>query len=126
MLILPPPEYRGRRTRVTRQALASLQLVSGLYSFGAWIELTFNQPISIGTINVAQISVNDGEYQGGIYTGMGVATLLNATTVKVLLAYSGDSGTDTVLLSAGSANGIAASSGAGLWIGVTNFAVPHA
>lgn len=123
MLIIPPlPARRIRRTPPLAPP-AALTLVAATYSSGAWVRLTFDRNISIASIHVANITVND-DPSDEAYVGSGTATLFAANTVQVPLAVAHSSSGPGVELTATSATGIVAGDDGGTWAGVVNLSLP--
>jgi hypothetical protein len=129
MLIPVPPKFRKRsEPRQRRQSLQptppALTLTSAVYSVLAQtLTLAFDRAIDIDAIDGGAITVTDGP--GAIlWNATGGATLLNPTTVQLLLVEIDSATGSQVLLSATTANGIVADGDGAAWAGVTDLVLP--
>jgi hypothetical protein len=97
--------------------------MSAQYEESAWVQLTFDRLIDIGSLDGAQITVDDGPLSGTRWAGTGAAVLIDPLTVRVELNAVEPSSSPEVLLSATAANGIVAVDDGAAWAGVTNYPI---
>jgi hypothetical protein len=130
MVVLPPARRKsvGRLTGMTSAPPApppvALVLVEASFDpDGPEVYLTFDRPIDIAGLIVAQFAVADGP-DGHQLVGFETPFLIAPNQVQVLMQITGAAGGDQVLLTAGAGNGIVASDDGGTWGGVGGLGLP--
>ena len=133
MIKIPPPkEFPRRRPRPRAQfgppPVAPLTLVEAEFDNGGaplpFARLRFDRAIDIDSIDVEQVTVDDGLGSGLRYRGTGTATLVDAQTVRIDMADYDLWFVPTVTLSATNATGIVATDDGAAWAGVSNVGLP--
>ena len=132
MLEIPPPPYRRRRRRRERAAapmppVEPLTLVEAEFDNGGAVpfaQLRFDRAIDIASIDVEQVTVDDGLSSGLRYRGTGAATLIDPATVRIDLADYDLWFVPTVTLSATDGTGIVAEDDGAAWAGVSGVGLP--
>lgn len=129
MLILPPFEYRRRRT--ARGTLvppdpgpptpAPVLLTAKYYYDTPSLVLEFDQEIDIAAIQVDQFVVNDNIVYSYTLQGTGTAALLAPRTVAIPLMVTGPNTLLGLLTTASATNGIKSTPNGSNWDGVTDF-----
>jgi hypothetical protein len=87
------------------------------------VTLAFDRAIDIAAIHMSAFRLADGPDEQ-FYNGIGDASLVSPTTVKVMLESIGSSSGADVLLTVLANNGIVAVDDGGHWLGVVNRALP--
>ena len=124
--ILKIPFIRRRRRPASAQPSppAVLTLVSATYDPDVSVRLVFNKPINISQMQTKNIGVNDGQFEGKVYQGVGGGTLVNPTTVDIDLSQaSGDIATGVHLTADGN-TAITSIDGTETWAGVNFLELP--
>src|SRR3954452_8108244 len=122
MISLPSIQVRRPRPRV--RAVAALQLVSAVYSEGAWIRLTFDRPVgNVASMDTSVVFVDDGDI-GDRFQGHGAATLFAPNTVQVNVISTGPTPVIDTRLTAGANTGLTGAADRGMWAGVSDLVLP--
>lgn len=120
-----PRVHRRRRSVTTPAPPAALTLVSATYDIETEsVTLVFDRAVDASAYDPAAITVQDGEFAGGLFVGSGPASVVNPTTIQVFLEEIGSPTVSDVELSATAATGIVAVDDGGTWAGVTNVVLP--
>jgi hypothetical protein len=115
---------KPRRVKTAGPVVVPLTLASATYSVLAQtLTLSFDRAIDIDAIDGSAISVED-QPNGLKWNATGGATLLSATTVRLLLVEIDSATGSQVLMTATSANGIVAVDDGASWAGVSDLALP--
>ena len=125
---IPRKPFRHRaREHATATATppAALTLVSATYDIETEsVILAFDRAVDASAYDPAAITVQDGVYAGGLFVGSGPASVINPTTIQVLLEQIGSPTVPDVELSATALSGIVAVDDGGAWAGVTGLVLP--
>jgi hypothetical protein len=129
MFVPSVPKFRKRYKPLKRKDAeappAALTLVSATYDIETEsVTLAFDRAVDASAYDPAAITVQDGEFAGGLFVGSGPATVVNPTTIQVFLEQIGSPTVSDVELSATAATGIVATDDGGTWAGVTNVVLP--
>ena len=133
MLIIPPPKKFPRKRTTEKPPAGSppptppppvLTLVSAVYEAGQYVALTFDRPIDFAGLDVAAVSVADGDVADYRYVGSGTPMEAGAATVEVLLNGVAAGADPGVRLTVGPGNGIVAADDGGTWPGVDGLSLP--
>jgi hypothetical protein len=101
-----------------------LTLVSASFDpDGREIYLTFDRPVDIAALVVAQFAVTDGP-DGHQLVGFATPFLISPTEVQVLMQITGAAAGADTLLDVGADNGIVAVDDGGTWVGASALALP--
>ncbi len=131
MLTIPRTKYprrlhdrlRPRASATPTPPQVALMLVAAEYEDSAWVRLTFDRPINIGSLNGSAITVDDGAISGTLWQGLS-GMLTGPATVQIELEPYDPSGSADTLLNAGANTGIVADDDGGTWAGATNLLLP--
>jgi len=122
-----PNKYKPRVPVVPPPAPPqTLVLVSASYDENVPVlTLVFDRPIDAAAFVAAQVSVNDGSFDNGLYGGVGPAIIDSPTTISVNLELRSPAAPAPVTLSATAATGLRAVDDGGTWAGVSDLALPY-
>ena len=129
--IFPAQPRRHRKRKPAAAApmppVEPLTLVEAEFDNGGAVpfaQLRFDRAIDIASIDVEQVTVDDGLSSGLRYRGTGAATLIDPATVRIDLADYDLWFVPTLTLSATGATGIVAVDDGGLGAGVSGVGLP--
>src|SRR5436190_20443561 len=131
MLLPAPPLFprkrKGRAKAPSTPPPAALTLVAATYQLDDspfTVSLEFDRAIDIAAFNGSQVTLNDGGINSVEYRATGPASLLDPTTLVVVLEEIDSYVGPDELLTASSATGIVAVDDGGAWAGVTDLVLP--
>ena len=119
-----PPRHRPR-TPAPSAPPQTLVLVSASYDENVPVLfLTFDRAIDASGFVAAQVIVNDGSFDSGVYGGVGPAGILSPTQISVALELLEAAPPAPVTMTASALTGLAAVDDGGTWAGVSELGLP--
>jgi hypothetical protein len=88
------------------------------------LTLTFDRAIDASAFVAAQVVVNDGSFDNGVYGGVGPAIVDSPTTIGVALEFLASTPPAPVTLNATALTGLRAVDDGGTWAGVSDVGLP--
>jgi hypothetical protein len=119
------PRVHRKRRLVMTPAPAALMLVAASFdTVGVTALLTFDRAVDASGFVADQVTVIDGVTNASKYGGVGAATVISPTTIRVALDWIDDGPLGAVTLTATGLTGIVAVDDGGTWAGVTDLVLP--